>query len=93
MSEPIALTLGQKFELERMTRVIDSTGDAQLLRGLAKQLLNAWQAQRAATDWMMRQQLGTPSSFGAGAQDSPTSFPFPADAGSAEPPFRSHDVL
>lgn len=62
MSEPLALTLGQKFELERMTRVIDSTGDAQSLRGLAKQLLQAWQTQRAATEWMMRQQLGSPPS-------------------------------
>ena len=63
MSEPFALTLGQKFELERMTRVIDSTGDPQSLRGLAKQLLHAWQTQRAATEWVMRQQLSTPSSF------------------------------
>lgn len=62
MSEPLALTLGQQFELERMTRVIDSTGDAQSLRGLAKQLLQAWQTQRAATEWMMRQQLGSPPS-------------------------------
>jgi hypothetical protein len=30
MSEPLALSLGQQFELERMTRMIDSTGDPQL---------------------------------------------------------------
>ena len=58
MSEPLALSLGQKFELERMTRAIDATGDAQALRGLAKQLLQAWQSQKAATQWIMRQQLG-----------------------------------
>ncbi|WFN59017.1 MULTISPECIES: hypothetical protein [unclassified Synechococcus] len=64
MSEPLALSLGQKFELERMTRMIDSTGDPQSLRGLAKQLLQAWHTQKAATEWIMRQQLGTPSQFG-----------------------------
>ena len=49
MSEPLALTLGQQFELERMTRVIDSTADLQTLQGLAKQLLQAWHSQKAAT--------------------------------------------
>jgi hypothetical protein len=57
MSEPLALSLGQKFELERMTRAIDATGDPQALRGLAKQLLQAWHSQKAATQWIMRQQL------------------------------------
>lgn len=57
MSEPLALTLGQKFELERMTRAIDATGDTQALRGLAKQLLQAWHSQKAATQWVMRQHL------------------------------------
>lgn len=64
MSEPLALSLGQKFELERMTRAIDATGDPQALRGLAKQLLQAWQSQKAATQWVMRQQLGAPARFG-----------------------------
>ncbi|KEF42095.1 MAG: hypothetical protein ER33_07650 [Cyanobium sp. CACIAM 14] len=64
MSEPLALTLGQKFELERMTRAIDATGDPQVLRGLAKQLLQAWHSQKAATQWVMRQQLGAPPRFG-----------------------------
>lgn len=67
MSEPLALSLGQQFELERMTRMIDSTGDPQSLRGLAKQLLQAWHTQKAATEWIMRQQLGTPSQFGGWA--------------------------
>ena len=66
MSEPLALSLGQQFELERMTRAIDSTGDPQALRGLAKQLLQAWHSQKAATQWVMRQQLGAPSHFAAG---------------------------
>jgi hypothetical protein len=63
MSEPLALTLGQKFELERMSRAIDATTDPQVLRGLAKQLLEAWHSQKAATQWVMRQQLGAPSAF------------------------------
>lgn len=60
MAEPLALSLGQKFELERMSRAIDATGDPQALRGLAKQLLQAWHSQKAATQWVMRQQLGSP---------------------------------
>ena len=60
MSDPLALTLGQKFELERMSRAIDAAADPQVLRGLAKQLLQAWHSQKAATQWVMRQQLGAP---------------------------------
>ena len=60
MSEPLALSLGQQFELERMSRAIDATVDPQALRGLAKQLLQAWHSQKAATQWVMRQQLGSP---------------------------------
>lgn len=67
MSEPLALSLGQKFELERMSRAIDATGDPQALRGLAKQLLQAWQSQKAATQWVMRQQLGGAGQLGSGA--------------------------
>ncbi|MFN6339696.1 MAG: hypothetical protein ACK41W_13370 [Cyanobacteriota bacterium] len=65
MSEPLALSLGQKFELERMSRAIDATADPQVLRGLAKQLLQAWHSQKAATQWVMRQQLGAPPRFSA----------------------------
>jgi len=61
MSEPLSLSLGQKFELERMSRAIDATVDPQALKGLAKQLLQAWQSQKAATQWVMRQQLGNPA--------------------------------
>ncbi len=61
MSEPLALTLGQKFEMERMSRAIDSTVDIHTLQGLAKQLLQAWHSQKAATQWMLRQQLDSPS--------------------------------
>lgn len=61
MTEPLALSLGQQFELERMSRAIDETGDLTALRGIAKQLLQAWQSQKAATQWVMRQQLAAPS--------------------------------
>ncbi|TWB89803.1 hypothetical protein FB106_11113 [Synechococcus sp. Ace-Pa] len=98
MSEPLALSLGQKFELERMTRAIDSTGDAQSLRGLAKQLLHAWQSQRAATEWMMRQQLGTPPGLAAAVAKRQSEQPSPADEGPAtqpqsQPPFGATDIL
>ncbi len=65
MTEPLALSLGQQFELERMTRAIDATADLQALQGIAKQLLQAWHSQKAATQWVMRQQLGSPPRFGS----------------------------
>jgi hypothetical protein len=57
MTEPLALSLGQQFELERMNRAIESTADPRALQDLAKQLLLAWHSQKAATQWVMRQQL------------------------------------
>jgi hypothetical protein len=70
MSEPLALSLGQQFELERMNRAIESTADLQALQGIAKQLLHAWQSQKAATQWVMRQQLGTPPQMPSGLASS-----------------------
>ncbi len=61
MTEPLALSLGQQFELERMNRAIDATADLEALQGLAKQLLMAWHSQKAATQWVMRQQLDGPA--------------------------------
>lgn len=61
MYEPLALSTGQQFEIERMSRVIDATTDPEVLRGLCKQLLYAWHSQKAATAWVMRQHLGGPS--------------------------------
>tara|TARA_B100001939_G_C16752696_1_gene534710 strand:- start:171 stop:410 length:240 start_codon:yes stop_codon:yes gene_type:complete len=55
MSEGIQLTISQQFEQERLTRAIESTMDPVQLQTLAKQLLHAWQSQRAATDWIIRQ--------------------------------------
>jgi hypothetical protein len=52
----IALSTGQQFEQERFCRAIDQTTDLAALRGMCKQLLQAWQCQRAATHWVIRQQ-------------------------------------
>ena len=60
MSMPIELTLNQKFEIERFNRAIDTTADLGQLRDIAKQLLQAWHTQKAATNWAIRQQIGTP---------------------------------
>jgi hypothetical protein len=51
-----ALSLGQRFELERMNRAIDAEMDPSAVRGIAKQLLQAWQSQRAASRWLLSQQ-------------------------------------
>ena len=64
MTEPLTLSLGQQFELERMNRAIDATADLEALQDLAKQLLMAWHSQKAATQWVMRQQLDGPSRLG-----------------------------
>ena len=56
MQESIAISMTQCFEVERMSRAIEATADPAQLQTLAKQLLHAWQSQRAATQWVMRQQ-------------------------------------
>tara|TARA_B100001057_G_scaffold280882_1_gene281296 strand:+ start:497 stop:673 length:177 start_codon:yes stop_codon:yes gene_type:complete len=56
--EPIALTLGQKFEIEKFSREIDNSEDLQALRGIAKDLLVAWKQQQAAAAWAFRQSQG-----------------------------------
>ena len=60
MEKAIGLSVSQQFDVERMNRAIESTIDPQQLKVLAKQLLQAWHSQRAATVWVMRQreQLG-----------------------------------
>ena len=60
VEESVSLSVTQRFDLERMNRAIESTSDAQQLQVLAKQLLQAWHSQRAATAWVarQRQQLG-----------------------------------
>ena len=56
MDSAAALSLGQRLELERMNRAIDAEMDPSAVRGIAKQLLQAWQSQRAASRWLMSQQ-------------------------------------
>ena len=60
MEEAIGLSVSQQFDVERINRAIESTIDPQQLQVLAKQLLQVWHSQRAATVWVMRQrqQLG-----------------------------------
>ena len=60
MEETVALSVTQQFHVERMNRPIESTIYPQQLKVLAKQLLQAWHSQRAATVWITRQreQLG-----------------------------------
>ena len=60
MEKLVNLSVPQQFDVERMNRAIESTIDPQQLQVLAKQLLQAWHSQRAATVWVMRQreQLG-----------------------------------
>lgn len=57
MHTNVELSVGQKFEIERFSRAIDATTDAAQLRALAKQLLQAWHTQKAATHWVSNQQL------------------------------------
>ena len=56
MKDAVSLALTQQFELERLNRAIDATGDPEQLQLIAQQLLHAWQAQKAATEWVNRQQ-------------------------------------
>lgn len=57
MHADLELSMGQQFEIERFNRAIDATTDADQLRLLAKQLLQAWHTQKAATHWVNNQQL------------------------------------
>lgn len=57
---PIALTVAQQFDIERISRTIDGTDCVATLRNMCKLLLKSWQSQKAATDWAIRQQTGAP---------------------------------
>ncbi|KEF40864.1 MAG: hypothetical protein ER33_14700 [Cyanobium sp. CACIAM 14] len=58
MGPSIELSVSQHFEIERFNRAIDATADPEALRTIAKQLLQAWQSQKAATNWAIGQQMG-----------------------------------
>ena len=55
MEKSVSLSVAQRFDIERMNRAIESTLDSQTLQVIAKQLLQAWHSQRAATAWVTRQ--------------------------------------
>jgi hypothetical protein len=57
MTSGIQFTTEQLFHVEQFNRALDATSDPTQLRDLAKQLLKAWQTQKAATTWIMHQQL------------------------------------
>jgi hypothetical protein len=57
MSSTAELSVGQQFEVERFCRAIDATTDTEQLKALAKQLLQAWHTQKAATQWVHAQQV------------------------------------
>ncbi len=92
MYEPLALTLSKTFEVERMSRAIDSTVDINTLQGLAKQLLQAWHSQKAATQWVMRQQLDSPARVAQGLALRPDG-PNGIESVRAKAPQPSFDVL
>lgn len=59
MGNTMELSMGQKFEMEKMNRAIDACNDLKELKSLTKQLVSAWMTQKAATAWMIREQLKT----------------------------------
>ena len=56
--DPIALTIGQKFAIEKFSRDIASSKEVKELQLIAKNLLLAWKQQQAASAWVVRQQQG-----------------------------------
>ena len=56
--DPIALTIGQMFEVEKFSREIDGSKDVEELQSIAKNLWLAWKQQQAASAWIIRQQQG-----------------------------------
>ena len=56
MTKGFELSTEQRFHLEQFNRALDATNDPTQLRQLAKQLLQAWHTQKAATNWVIREQ-------------------------------------
>ena len=65
MNGSIELTTEQRFQIEQFNRALDTTQDPDQLRQLARQLMQAWQTQKAATSWAIRQTLPPFSADGA----------------------------
>ena len=71
MSSGIELSTEQHFHLEQFNRALDATSDPAQLRQVAKQLLQAWQTQKAATNWVIRQEGLSPSQTEAAMRSLP----------------------
>ena len=54
------LSIAQRFKIEQMNRAIEATADPNQLQTIAKNLLQAWQSQRAVKAWVMRHQAERP---------------------------------
>lgn len=52
----IELSMTQRFEIEKMNRIIDSTNDLDALKQVTKQIMHAWHLQKSATLWVMKTQ-------------------------------------
>lgn len=64
MTNGMELSVSQRFEIERFNRAIEATADPEALRSIAKQLLQAWHTQKAATNWVIGQQTGQTPGLG-----------------------------
>lgn len=57
LGNAMELSMGQRFEMEKMNRAIDGCEDIKELKSLAKTMVSAWMTQKAAIAWMIREQL------------------------------------
>jgi hypothetical protein len=53
----LELTLAQQFEMNKLSRMVDSCQDPAKLRELTHKLLKAWFVQKAAVAYVMKQKL------------------------------------
>lgn len=78
MIGPMQFSTESRFEMERMGRAIDATTHVPDLQKLCKDFLQAWQTQKAACAWIMRQGLERPWTS---AEQVPHHFPFSHEEG------------
>lgn len=58
--QPLVLSESEKFSIEKYCRDIDAEQDIEKIRSVAKSLVSAFYNQKAATKWVMRNQLPAP---------------------------------
>lgn len=56
--EIFGLSMSQEFQTEYYSRQLDNIKDPDTLRKAAKLMLVSYQRQRAATQWLLKQNLG-----------------------------------